>query len=90
MHLALWMNGAGLVLGIVAAFVLAYYPLASVTFVTEKGERILQFTSTPTPKSLRQMAHERRMARLGGCLLLVAFALQLIALVLPRWWPASA
>ena len=90
MHLVPWLNGVGLAIGVVAAFLLAFYPLTGASLVTEKGERVLQFVNQPSPETLKQAARERCLARLGAWLLVVAFLLQLVALVLPRLCPQWA
>jgi hypothetical protein len=83
MHLEVWLNAFGLVLGVVAAFLLAIYRLPPESLVGDAGEQKLQFTTPATFESRREAAHNRFMARLGAGLLGLAFLLQLIALLLP-------
>ncbi len=83
MHLEIWLNAIGLTLGVIAAFLLAFYRLPAESFITDTGRRKLEFDIPPTPESLREAAHNRFMARLGAVVLGLAFLLQLVALLLP-------
>ncbi len=85
MHLEIWLNAIGLSFGVIAAFLLAIYRLPAESFVTDTGRRKLEFDIPPTPESIREVAHNRLMARLGAALLGTAFFLQLVALLLPLY-----
>ena len=75
---AVRLNVTALVVGLVAAMLLAFYP-PRVPQYTEKGEPVISFTANPTEGGKRWGKYQEWASYAGPAFLAVAFLLQLIA-----------
>jgi hypothetical protein len=73
-----WLNIVGLVLNVIAAILLAFWP-PRVQIYTEKGESPINFVGSPTFEGKRKATRQTWLFRLGPCFLGTGFFLQLIA-----------
>jgi hypothetical protein len=82
--IVLFLNIGGLVIGLVAAILMARYP-PRVLQITEKGEAPIAFVANPTEEGKRRGTRQQRLSEAAPWLLAVAFGLQLIALLLSSY-----
>jgi hypothetical protein len=75
---AWWLNIAGLVVGMIAALLMFYFP-PRIQAYTEKGEGSITFVSIPTEAGKRRGKRQVFLAKAAPIVLGLSFALQLFA-----------
>ena len=80
--MALCLNVTGLLIGLLAAVLMFYYP-PRIMLYTEKGEAIITWTSNVTDEGKRQGKRQLWWSKAAPWFLALSFLLQLIALLLP-------
>jgi hypothetical protein len=80
-----WLNVAGLVFPSLGALVLLAYPSpAQPLGVTQEGEGIIRWTTSPTEANRAQWKKYRYGYQIGVALLALGFVLQLVAAILQQ------